>query len=187
MIEGKQSESNSRNHEYNSVIDKPDEPSDKDITEESEYLPFSSVTIHDTTQNEDADIENQLIPTVTGNISYPWSENSNLTPLNSQNVDWEEDGNLSKVWNNSTVGWSDSLNIPNGLSVNEKSNNIEVILGNRRRGLKNYDALPEGQRKKTNNITVKTDNKELLDNELPTIFGVFRIGHFRFVRLVQTW
>ena len=179
MIEGREipndrgvdpSEINSRNLEYNNVIDKSDELCDKDVTEESEYLPFSSVTIHETNQNEDTDIENQLISTVTGNISYPWSENSNLTPLNSQNVDWQEDGNLPKGWNNSTVGWSDSMNILNEWSVNEKINNIEVILGNRKQSWKNYDALPDGWREKTINITVKRYNRELLDNELPTIF-----------------
>ena len=93
----------SSNHVDIGVTDKVNVTSVNGITE---YFPFSSEQIHDTTQKEDDDIENQLIPTVTGNRIYPWSDNSNLIQLYGQTQGWEEDSSLPEGWNDGSEGWS---------------------------------------------------------------------------------
>ena len=97
------SEIDSSNHVHIGVTDKVDIPSVNGI---AEYLPFSSEQIHDTTQKEDDDIENQLIPTVTGNRIYPWSDTTDLIQLYDQTEGWEEDSSLPEGWNDGSEGWS---------------------------------------------------------------------------------
>ena len=47
---------------------------------------------------------------------------------------------------------------------------IQVIVGNRTEGWKINKALPNEWRMRSNNITVKRDNRLLLANKLPTVF-----------------
>ena len=142
--------------------DKLSVPFDKDHSEQPEYLPFSSVNIHDTTQKEDEDIENQPIPTVTGNRYYPCIENSNLTQSYSHTEGWEEDCFLPEGWNTRSEDWSKRPNIPHGRSV----------------------------KKNTNNITVKKDNRAILASKLPAIFVTNHRSFFpkfrNFVEVMQT-
>ena len=157
---------------------------DENTSVTSDYLPYSSETIHDNTQPED----DNMISVITGN-RY-------------NGVDWSDDGGLPAGWIPKCYeGGDDNSNQPNdwmprfqdGRSDNSilpgdwnptstlktrrkdshlpegwKSNDNDYELNNV--GWKDNSTLPVGWKVNSNNITVKRDNRCLLASKLPTIF-----------------
>ena len=149
--------------------DNLDETSDSNISVfvNSDYLPYSSESIHDNTQLEDAN----NIRVITGN-RVDWSDNGNLPAdwmFKQQQSGWSDRSILPENWNltNPNVDWHSPL--PEGWrdnnQRNEQNHNSDLD-----QGWGDDNTLPKGWKSKGNNITVRRDNRCILASKLPTIF-----------------